>query len=112
MTGLALLFVLLAAKPAASLSEFAAQLQARVADSPGTGIIVGVLDHEHLTIYKAGTAGDGRAIDEHTLFEIGSVTKTFTATMLAQMVLQHRVSLDDAVEKYLPSNVRVPSKDG
>ena len=112
MTILALLFALLPAKPAASLSEFGAQLQARVADSPGTGIIVGVLDRGHLTIYKAGTAGDGRAIDEHTLFEIGSVTKTFTATMLAQMMLQHRVSLDDPVAKYLPANVHVPSKDG
>lgn len=112
MTILAFLLALLPAKAGVPLSQFGTQLQARVADSPGTGIIVGILDHGHLTIYKAGSAGDGRAIDEHTLFEIGSVTKTFTATMLAQMALQHRVSLDDPVAKYLPASVHVPSKDG
>jgi len=36
------------------------------------------------------------------LFEIGSITKTFTATLLAQAVLDHKVALDDDIRKYLP----------
>src|SRR5690606_33270285 len=37
-----------------------------------------------------------------TLFEIGSVTKTFTATLLAQAVVEGRVTLDTPVAEVLP----------
>lgn len=87
-------------------------LNERVAGQPGVGIIAGVIDHGKVTVYKAGGTGNGRPLDEHTVFEIGSVTKTFTATILASMVLDGSVSLDDPVVKYLPSGVNVPSRDG
>ncbi|HEY0055280.1 MAG TPA: serine hydrolase domain-containing protein [Pedobacter sp.] len=34
-------------------------------------------------------------------FEIGSITKTFTANILAQMVAKRQVNLDDTIEQYL-----------
>jgi serine-type D-Ala-D-Ala carboxypeptidase/endopeptidase len=89
-----------------------AALDARVAGAPGTGIAVGVLDHGVQKIYAAGSTGNGRAVDEHTLFEIGSVTKTFTATTLAIMALRGEVRLEDPIAKYLPMGIRSPSKDG
>jgi serine-type D-Ala-D-Ala carboxypeptidase/endopeptidase len=89
-----------------------AALDARAAAAPGTGIAVGIIDHGATKIYVAGSAGNGRPVDEHTLFEIGSVTKTFTATALAVMALDHQVRLDDPIAKHLPVNVRVPTKDG
>src|SRR5580658_4440238 len=46
---------------------------------------------------------------EWTLFEIGSVTKTFTATVPAQMVLAGQVKLSDPVQKYLPDSVHIPA---
>lgn len=46
------------------------------------------------------------------MFEIGSVTKTFTATLLADMVKRGQVSLDDPISKYLPDTVVVPSRGG
>ena len=55
---------------------------------------------------------DGRAVDGDTVFEIGSVTKTFTATLLADMVKRGLVRLDDPVAKYLPKGVKVPSRGG
>ncbi len=89
-----------------------AALDARAAAVPGTGITVGVIDHGVTRVYVAGSAGNGRPVDAHTLFEIGSVTKTFTATTLAAMVLRKQVRLSDPISEFLPAAVRAPSKDG
>lgn len=43
------------------------------------------------------------AVDERTLFEIGSLTKAFTATALALLVEEGRIGWDDPVTRYLPS---------
>jgi CubicO group peptidase (beta-lactamase class C family) len=40
--------------------------------------------------------------DTNTIFRIGSITKTFTAVILMQLVEERKVKLDDPVEKYLP----------
>jgi CubicO group peptidase (beta-lactamase class C family) len=40
--------------------------------------------------------------DTGTIYRIGSITKTFTATILMQLVEEGKVKLDDPVEKYLP----------
>jgi CubicO group peptidase (beta-lactamase class C family) len=42
------------------------------------------------------------AADTSTIYRIGSITKTFTATLLMQLVEERKVELDDPVEKYLP----------
>ncbi|TFG74278.1 MAG: class A beta-lactamase-related serine hydrolase, partial [Chrysiogenales bacterium] len=77
------------------------------------GIVVGIINKDGKTIYSYGkTAADGRAVDGDTVFEIGSVTKTFTATLLADMVQRGLLSLDDPVAKYLPKGVTMPSRGG
>jgi D-alanyl-D-alanine-carboxypeptidase/D-alanyl-D-alanine-endopeptidase len=77
------------------------------------GIVVGIIDKDGRTIHSYGnTAADGRAVDGDTVFEIGSVTKTFTATLLADMVQRGLVSLDDPVAKYLPQGVIMPVRGG
>jgi D-alanyl-D-alanine-carboxypeptidase/D-alanyl-D-alanine-endopeptidase len=87
-------------------------LDARTKAMPGSGIVAAVIDRGVVTTYVSGSSGNARPLDEHTLFEIGSITKTFTATVLAEMVLSGKVRLSDPVSMYLPSSVRVPSKDG
>ena len=87
-------------------------LDQRVSGSSGVGIVVGVIDRNGVRMYQAGSSGTARALDSHTLFELGSVTKTFTATILSTMVLDGSVKLDDPVSKYLPAGVRVPSRNG
>ncbi|HEX5957797.1 MAG TPA: serine hydrolase domain-containing protein, partial [Hyphomicrobiaceae bacterium] len=58
-------------------------------------------------IEKAGTskayvcAKDKRPYDEHTAFEIGSVSKPMTAALLAELITQGEISLDDPVIKLL-----------
>ncbi len=100
-----------AAAPPSS-AEIQTLLDQRAAGAPGTGIVVGIVDGDTTAIYKAGTTGTAAPLDEHTQFEIGSVTKTFTATILASMVIDHSVALSDPVQRYVPGNVHVPSRDG
>jgi CubicO group peptidase (beta-lactamase class C family) len=47
-----------------------------------------------------------------SVFEIGSITKTFTGTMLAKMVYDGTVDADDPVKKFLPVRLRQSSLDG
>ncbi|MGC2407309.1 MAG: serine hydrolase [Candidatus Cybelea sp.] len=104
------MIAILGAIAAASVLQTA--LNQRVAGAPGTGIAVGIIDHGKQSMYFAGSDGKGRPVDRNTLFEIGSVTKTFTATALASMVLSNQVRLDAPISEFLPPGVRAPSKDG
>jgi CubicO group peptidase (beta-lactamase class C family) len=49
-----------------------------------------------------GWSADGHRPDEHSLFEIGSITKAFTGVLLADMVSRGEVSLDDGLSRHLP----------
>jgi D-alanyl-D-alanine-carboxypeptidase/D-alanyl-D-alanine-endopeptidase len=50
-----------------------------------------------------------RPYDERTAFEIGSVTKTMTAALLAEFVAREEVALSDAIAKLLPPGTSVPT---
>ncbi|MFC1439953.1 serine hydrolase domain-containing protein [Streptacidiphilus sp. N1-10] len=52
----------------------------------------------------SGTAdlATGRPAGADARFRIGSVTKVFTATVVLQLVAEHRVALDGTVQHYLP----------
>jgi serine-type D-Ala-D-Ala carboxypeptidase/endopeptidase len=122
VAGVAMVVVLAAAQTPTqvpSAPPTAAQIQAllapRIGDHPGLGIVVGFIDSSgKRTVVTAGTAGEGisRPLDGHTVFEIGSASKAFTATLLAEMVGRGEVSLADPVAKLLPSSVRMPARDG
>lgn len=68
-----------------------------IAAWPDAGVVVGVLDHGERKVFAYGTA------KADSIFEIGSVTKTFTGLALAQMVQQHTVALDQPVRELLPA---------
>jgi CubicO group peptidase (beta-lactamase class C family) len=78
------------------------------------GIVVGLVEPDgSRRVLTFGEAGEGaRPLAAKSVFEIGSITKTFTGTVLADMVRRGKVKLDDPVGKYLPRGVRVPSLDG
>ena len=44
----------------------------------------------------------GNKVDAYTTYEIGSVTKTFTATAIFQLIEQGKLSLDDTLDKFFP----------
>lgn len=55
------------------------------------------------TGYGVREAGGSKRIDENTLFAVASVTKSFTAAVIADLVAQGKVSWDDPVVEHLPS---------
>ncbi|MEO6520320.1 MAG: serine hydrolase domain-containing protein [Mucilaginibacter sp.] len=60
---------------------------------------------DHYYNYGETVKGNHKLPDVHTLYEIGSITKTFTATLLAKATIDGLVKLDDPVTKYLPDSV-------
>ncbi|MGN6166124.1 MAG: serine hydrolase domain-containing protein, partial [Flavisolibacter sp.] len=52
--------------------------------------------------YGVKEIGTNDKVDENTLFMIGSNTKAFTATALAMLDADKKLSLDDKVQKWLP----------
>lgn len=59
------------------------------------------------------SSSDSTTVDGNTVFDIASVSKTFVAIILADMVNQGLVNLNDSIEKYLPAgSVAVPSYKG
>jgi D-alanyl-D-alanine-carboxypeptidase/D-alanyl-D-alanine-endopeptidase len=91
-----------------------ANVRARVANGWSVGIVVGVVDSTGARYFADGRTArtGGQPVSERTVYEIGSVTKVFTALALADMVVRGEVGLDDPVQRYLPDSVRVPSRDG
>lgn len=78
------------------------------------GIVVGTIGPEGRNILAHGqfSATDKRPVDGNTLYEIGSVTKLFTAMILADMDARGELRLDDPLARRLPSGVSVPGKFG
>jgi CubicO group peptidase (beta-lactamase class C family) len=68
------------------------------------GIVVGVLDEKGPRVVAYGDTGgsDRRALNGDTAFEIASVSKVFTALLLADMVRTGDLALTDPAAKYLP----------
>lgn len=71
---------------------------------PGAAVCI-VKDNKVVLMkaYGIKELGDPAKVDINSLFMIGSNTKAFTATMLAMLQTQNKLSLDDKVTKYLPN---------
>jgi CubicO group peptidase (beta-lactamase class C family) len=71
------------------------------------GLTIAILKNGKLHRYSYGEVrrGGGLPDPQTTLFEIGSVTKTFTSLLLATEVVKKKMRLDDPVNRYLPGSV-------
>lgn len=88
-------------------------LKTRVDSGAAMGMIVGITEGGRRRFVAYGSAGPGRpALDEHTLFEIGSISKTVTALLLADAVVRGEARLDEPVAQLLPTGTVVPSSAG
>lgn len=76
------------------------------------GIFVGILDEGERRYFTAGFARpDSKTIfDSTTVFEIGSITKTFTAYVLMQVLQENKISENALVLNYLPEEVQQNKK--
>ncbi len=92
-------------------AEIARLIEARIAPRKGEGIVIGVLDPSGQRIVARGPSGSA-AFGGTTIFEIGSISKVFTALLLSDMVNEGQVALDDPAEKYLPAGSKMPERGG
>ena len=88
--------------------EFRSELRGRVEEAMRRlhvpGVAVGMLagDDELIEVFGVTSISSPTAIDDRTLFQVGSTTKTFTATLLMQEVEAGTLDLEAPVQRYLP----------
>ncbi len=79
------------------------------------GAMVGVIDknqNKHVLSYGTKSKYSTELPDANTVFDIGSITKTFTAILATNMILKGRLA-NDKIQHYLPENeVTMPRFDG
>ncbi|HTX75747.1 MAG TPA: serine hydrolase [Terracidiphilus sp.] len=86
--------------------DFADALKSgELAPSTGNGVVIAVVDHGVRRVFSYGAA------KTDSIFEIGSISKTFTGLILSQMVEQGKVHFDDPVRELLPPGT-VAKPDG
>lgn len=81
-------------------------------DSPG--ISIGILKDGKTTFYGYGETARGNGIvpGENTFFEIGSITKTFTAIAVTEMLLNEKKEIETPIKSYLPSDLPTLQRGG
>ncbi|HEV2644345.1 MAG TPA: serine hydrolase domain-containing protein, partial [Candidatus Elarobacter sp.] len=100
--------LLLAASPTGSapLGDRITAAVSKVMQRLPAGAAVGVVRNGRLVYAKGFGLRDVAAhkpVDAGTQFEIGSVSKQFTAAAILQLKEVKKLALDDALAKYLPS---------
>ena len=86
----------------------------QIVNKSKAAIVIGFVDPDGTKIFSFGNMSTAHNIpvNQNTFFNIGSITKTFTTLLLADMVKQGIVNLNDPVEKFLPPSVKVPQFNG
>jgi len=106
---LAPLLVLLAATPAPDAAPIRDAVDRVVRPMmvkdgiPGVAVGVTIAGSDYFFTYGVASKQPRRPVTRETLFEIGSVTKTFTATLTSWAEAEHRLSLSDGTATYVPS---------
>jgi hypothetical protein len=70
---------------------------------PGMAVGIVVKGQSYIYYYGVASKATGRSVTSTTLVEIGSVSKTFTATLASYAQLKGKLSLSDSASRYLPS---------
>ena len=89
------------ALPAAGAADLQAIMDRDLALAPDThpGLVIGVSKHGERSVLTYGIA------KADSIFEIGSISKTFTGLMLARMIEQGKVKLDEPLRDLLPPDM-------
>lgn len=94
----------LPARPPIALADLEPVLDAEFApvvadgllkESTGCGVAIGIIDHGERRVFTYGAARPD------SIFQIGSITKTFTGLALAQLAAQGKLKLDDPIRPIL-----------
>jgi len=85
-----------------------------LSSGPHAGLVIGIVKEGNQHVYGYGTIerGKSQAPDGDTVFELASVGKTFTATVLGQMHLQKELDWHSPIASVLPKSTQAPSFGG
>ncbi|SDR21654.1 serine hydrolase [Pseudoxanthomonas sp. CF125] len=82
-------------------------------DRTGACMAVAVIEKDAVArTFACADDKDVARIDANSAFEIGSVSKTMNAALLADLIGQGKASLDDPLADYLPTGTKVPAFEG
>lgn len=83
-----------------------------VADSvPYPGVVVGIVSGDSLEFamgYGVADRATRKPVDSRTLFQIGSVSKSFTATLTGALAERSALAWSDLLSNYYPPGARLP----
>lgn len=81
-------------------------------DRTGTCVAVAVIEKTVARAYVCADPKQLPRISADAAFEIGSISKTMTAALLADLIEQGKASLDDPLDDYLPAGSKAPAFEG
>ncbi len=81
---------------------------------PELGISIAISQNKQRFYYGYGRIKKDTSIipKPETVFEIGSITKTFTAALICSLATENRLKLTDEVNQYLPQEIPPLTKNG
>lgn len=91
-------------------SDIDSIVNAYITSTNNAGLIVGIVKGGRTEVYSYGSVSKTKLQkpDTNTVFEIGSITKVYTAILLSSLIHDSILNLHDPVQKYLPDSVKVP----
>ncbi|WP_108868704.1 serine hydrolase [Aquimarina aquimarini] len=89
-------------------------IKSRIKNGTNTGIVVGVITSDGVTYYSHGVRSleTNVPVDENSIFEIGSISKTFTGILLANMAVNGELNLKTPLQSLLPDSITAPKRNG
>jgi D-alanyl-D-alanine-carboxypeptidase/D-alanyl-D-alanine-endopeptidase len=86
-------------------ADIRVQAQERIDEGFHLGTVIGVIDRSGRRFYGFGQTSmtDGTLPDKHSIFEIASITKGFTAILVADLEIDGRVSTTAPIGRYVPT---------
>lgn len=84
------------------IEKIIAEETAKLMKLPGYQAVSGVIYIKGRAFqFHYGKLNNGKKPNSNTIYEIGSLTKTYTGLLLSQAVYDHKINLDEDVRKYL-----------
>lgn len=92
--------------------EITMEVQAFVLQTQPAAIAVATIlhpDDEPIWFFNGTVGENGATPDGKTIWQIGSITKTFTSSLLAAAACEQKLTLESLIQTYAPQGVRLPT---
>lgn len=95
--------------------DFEKYIEKRMAVERIPGMSIALIGSDgSVTFDNYGTLGldNAEPVNEHTIYESGSITKTFSSGLLRILMDQHNISPDTPLREVFGEDISIPSKEG